>query len=54
MPGLAAGAAAGGRAICSRGACADAVAAQSPISEDRELPHTKAPRMVKWKMDRLW
>ena len=27
---------------------------QSPIAEDRKLPHTKAPRIVKWKMDRLW
>ena len=27
---------------------------QSPIAEDQVLPHTKAPRIVKWKLDRLW
>ena len=27
---------------------------QSPIAEDKVLPHTKAPRIVKWKLDRLW
>ena len=37
----------------SRLAVADATL-QSPIAEDQVLPHTKAPRIVKWKLDRLW
>jgi hypothetical protein len=37
----------------SRLAVADAML-QSPIAEDQVLPHTKAPRIVKWKLDRLW
>ena len=37
----------------SRFAVSDATP-QSPLAEDQVLPHTKAPRIVKWKLDRLW
>lgn len=46
------------QARCSRCGCgvlSDAASrAQSPIYEDGKVAVTKAPRIVKWKLDRMW